>query len=422
MIHRFKTSFIASAIGLIFLAGMPARAETTVKVLSINRDSAPWKQIYTDLVGAYNAANTDVTVSLEFMEDEAFKQKLPTLLQSDAAPDLFFSWSGGVFYEQAEQGFLRDITGLVDDDWRAEASAGGLAALSYEGKYYGAPEASQAVAMWYNKDLAAKAGIDPTVIRTWDDFLGQVQAVKDAGLTPIVIGGQDKWTLHFYYSLLAMRIMGGESIKASAAGENGGFDNQDWIRVGEEFMRLIELEPFQEGYLGVKYDQATGLWGDGAGVFHLMGDWDLGAQRAASSSGGLANDQLGIIAFPAVEGGRGAVTETFGGASGFIVGRNASDEAVAFLRYFMGPQAQERAAREGVYIPTVPSAAPLVKDSILKQFAELLSNSSYHQLFLDQALGADLGGAVNDVSAQLATGDITPEEAAAILEETREFQ
>jgi raffinose/stachyose/melibiose transport system substrate-binding protein len=37
-------------------------------------------------------------------------------------------------------------------------------------------------------------------------------------------------------------------------------------------------------------------------------------------------------------------------------------------------------------------------------------------------LGADLGGAVNDVSAQLATGDITPVEAAAILEETREFQ
>ncbi len=413
---------IAGAMMLAGLVAGTADAETTVKVLSINRDSPEWKQIYTDAITEYNAANPGVTVEIEYMEDEAFKQKLPTLLQSDAAPDLFFSWSGGVFYEQARQGFLRPITGMIGDDWRAEASAGGLAALSYEGENYGAPEAAQNVAIWYNKELAAKAGVDPTAIKTWDDFLEQVKAVKDAGITPIIVGGQDKWTLHFYYSMLAMRIMGGEGILTSSLGENGGFDNEDWVRVGQEYLRLIELEPFQEGYLGVKYDQATGLWGDGGAVFHLMGDWDLGAQRAASSSGGLSNEQLGIIPFPAVEGGRGAVTETFGGASGFVVTKNAPDEAVDFLRYFMGPVPQENAARGGVYIPTIPTAAPLVEDSILKQFAALGGKSTFHQLFLDQALGADLGGAVNDVSAQLATGDITPEEAAAILEETRQFQ
>jgi raffinose/stachyose/melibiose transport system substrate-binding protein len=364
MMYGSKALFIALATVLFLLAGVPAEAETTANVLSINRDNTSWKQIYTDLVEAYSAAQDDATVTIEYMEDEAFKQKLPTLLQSEAAPDLFFSWGGGVFYEQAKQGFLRDITTLVDDEWRAEASAGGLAAFSYEGANYGAPEASQAVAIWYNKDLAAEAGVDPTTIQTWDDFLDQVQTVKDAGLTPIVIGGQNRWTLHFYYSLLAMRIMGGEGIKASAAGENGGFDNEDWVRVGEEYRRLIALAPFQEGYLGVKYDQATGLWGDGTTVFHLMGDWDLGVLRAASSNGGLTNDQLGIIPFPAADGGKGPVSATFGGASGFIAGRNASDEAVTFLRYFMGPEAQERAAREGVYVPTVPSAALLVEDSV----------------------------------------------------------
>ena len=418
----FKSVSVGALAGLTLFATSTVYGETTVKVLSINRDVPAWKQIYLDVISDYNATHDGTTVSVEFMEDEAFKQKLPTLLQSDAAPDLFFSWSGGVFYEQAKQGFLRDITALVDEDWQAEASSGGLQALSFEDKNYGAPEAAQAVALWYNKDLAAEAGVDPAAIETWDDFLDQVVTIKEAGLTPIVIGGQDKWTLHFYYSLLAMRIMGGEGIKASAAGENGGFDNEDWVRVGEEYRRLIELEPFQDGYLGIKYDQATGLWGDGAAVFQLMGDWDLGAQRAAASSGGLSNEQLGVIPFPAVEGGRGAVTETFGGASGFIVGKNAPDEAVDFLRYFMGPKAQERAAKEGIYVPTVPSAATMVDDAILKQFAELLSNSTYHQLFLDQALGADLGGAVNDISAQLATGDITPADAAAILEETREFQ
>lgn len=410
---------LASAVALT--AGM-ASAEVEVNVLSINRDSDNWRQLYLDTVAAYNEATPGVTVNLEFMEDEAFKQKLPTLLQSDAAPDMFFSWSGGVFYEQADQGFLRSLPEDVVAEWEQELSAGGMAALSYNGKFYGAPEASQNVAIWYNKDLAKQVGVDPTTIKTYDDLLAQVSAAKDAGVTPFVVGGQDKWPLHFFYSFLAMRIMGQEGMAASAAGENGGFGNEDWVRAGEEYMRLIELDPFQPGFMGVKYDAATGLWGDGGSLFHLMGDWDLGASRGAASNGGLTDDQLGVIPFPMVDGGKGAITDTLGGASGFVLTKNAPDEAIDFLKVFMGVEAQKRAASEGVYIPTVPTAGGLVEDVILKQFAAIGGASTYHQLFLDQFFGSTLGGAINDVSAQMATGDITPEEAAELLEETRAFQ
>ena len=413
---------LVSSILALGLAVGPVAAQTTIDVLSINRDTASWKQLYLDMVETWNAQNPEVQVNLEFMEDESFKQKLPTLLQSDAAPDLFFSWSGGVFYEQAEQGFLKPIPDGKISEWDGKLSAGGLAALSYDGKFYGAPEASQNVALWYNKDLAAEVGVDPSTIESYDDFLSQVQAAKDAGVTPIIVGGQDKWPLHFYYSLIAMRIMGQEGMAASAAGENGGFDNADWVRAGEEYLRLIALEPFQNGFMGVKYDGATGLWGDGKGLFHLMGDWDLGAQRAASTSGGLSDKQLGVVPFPMIEGGRGKVTDTLGGASGFVLTKNAPDEAVDFLAYFLGEAAQKRAASEGIYIPTAPAAGSLVEDPILQQFAAIGGGSTYHQLFLDQYFGSTLGGAINDVSAQMATGDITAEEAAALLEETRQFQ
>lgn len=416
---KLLTLSMASAIAITAAA---ASAEVEVNVLSINRDSQNWKDLYLDTVAAYNEANPGVTVNLEFMEDEAFKQKLPTLLQSDAAPDMFFSWSGGVFYEQADQGFLRALPEEVVGEWEQELSAGGMAALSYNGKFYGAPEASQNVAIWYNKDLAKQVGVDPTTIATYDDLLDQVKAAKAAGVTPFVVGGQDKWPLHFFYSLIAMRIMGQEGMAASNAGENGGFDNADWVRAGEEYVRLIELEPFQAGFMGVKYDAATGLWGDGGSLFHLMGDWDLGASRGAASNGGLTDDQLGVIPFPMIEGGKGAITDTLGGASGFVLTKNAPDEAIDFLKTFMGVEAQKRAASEGVYIPTVPTAGGLVEDVILKQFASIGGASTYHQLFLDQFFGSTLGGAINDVSAQMATGDITPADAAKQLEETRQFQ
>ncbi|MES0864292.1 extracellular solute-binding protein [Ruegeria sp. SCPT10] len=413
---------ILAAGAVVFMTTTTAVADTEIKILSINRDSETWRALYDDVVADYNANNPDVTVVVEYMEDESFKQKLPTLLQSAAAPDMFFSWSGGVFYEQAEQGFLGALPDSVVAEWQQELSPGGMAALSHNGKFYGAPEASQNVAIWYNKDIAAQLGVDPTTIKTYDDLLEMVKTAKAGDVTPFVVGGQDKWPLHFFYSFLAMRIMGKEGMAASAAGENGGFNNEDWIRAGQEYMRLIELEPFQNGFMGVKYDQATGLWGDGGSLFHLMGDWDLGASRGAASNGGLTNDQLGVIPFPMVEGGKGAVTDTLGGASGFVLTSKASPEAIDFLKVFMGVEAQKRAAREATYIPTVPSAGDLVEDPILKQFAAIGGASTYHQLFLDQYFGSSLGGAINDVSAQMATGDITPEAAAELLEDTRAFQ
>lgn len=397
-------------------------ADTTVDVLSINRDGGPWGDLYANAVSSFEAANPGVTVNLEYMEDEAFKQKLPTLLQSDAAPDMFFSWSGGTFYEQAEQGFLRALDDATVAEWQTELSAGGMAALSHQGKYYGAPESANYVAIYYNKDHAASLGLDPETIATYDDLLAAVEAAKAGGVTPFVVGGQDKWPLHFFYSLIAMRIMGQEGMAASAAGENGGFNNADWVRAGEEFARLIALEPFQDGFMAAKYDAASGLWGDGGALFHLMGDWDIGAQRGLSTSGGLTNEQLGIIAFPMIDGGKGSMADTLGGASGFVLAKGASDEAVAFMKHLLGEDTQKQAAAAGIYVPTVPSAGSLVEDELLQEFAIMGGNSTYHQLFLDQFFGAELGGAINDVSAQLATGDITPEAAAEMLEETRSFQ
>ena len=416
-----KTKTLSLAVACMLLAGT-AMAETEINVLSINRDDVNWQKLYADLVQEYNDSHPGVTVKVEFMEDESFKQKLPTLLQSKAAPDIFFSFSGGTFYEQASQGFLQPLDDATVADWKTELSAGGMAALSYQGKYYGAPEAANNVAIYYNKDLATKVGVDPSTIKTYDDLLAQVKAAKDAGVTPFVVGGQDKWPLHFFYSFMAMRILGQEGMAASAAGENGGFDNEGWVQAGKEYMRLIELEPFQDGFMSAKYDQATGLWGDGGGLFHLMGDWDLLSQRNAASDGGLKNEQLGVIPFPMIEGGKGSITDTLGGASGFILGKNAPAEAKDFLKFFLGAKAQTRAAEEGFYIPTVPAAGPSVKDSIMKEFAAIGGSSTYHQLFLDQFFGASLGGTINDVSAQMATGDITPEEAAKLLEETRQFQ
>ena len=69
----------------------------------------------------------------------------------------------------------------------------------------------------------AKAGVDGTTIKTWDDLLAAVKKLKAAGMTPIAVGGADKWPLHFYWTHLAMRarrqarLRGGDAVARTAA-------------------------------------------------------------------------------------------------------------------------------------------------------------------------------------------------------------
>ena len=193
-----------------------AAQDTVVKWLHI--ETAPaivaaWEQVVAD----YEAAHPDVTIEMQFLENEAFKAKLTTLLQSDARPDIFYSWGGGVLKVQIEAGVLRDIDDLMRGEWEETLSPAAVNAFTYDGKVYGTPHLVSQVGFWYNKALFAKAGLNADDIKTWDDLLGAVQKLKDAGITPIAVGGADKWPLHFYWTHLAIRVGGKEALEGEAA-------------------------------------------------------------------------------------------------------------------------------------------------------------------------------------------------------------
>ena len=109
----------------------------------------------------------------------------------------------------------------------------------------------------------------PRKIKTWDDLLAAVKTLKAAGVTPIVVGGADKWPLHFYWTHLAVRIGGKAAFEAALRGENGGFEGETFQKSGELFKQLVDLQPFQNGFLGFKNPQAVGYFGDGKAAMTL---------------------------------------------------------------------------------------------------------------------------------------------------------
>ncbi|WP_197054662.1 ABC transporter substrate-binding protein [Paracoccus sp. PAMC 22219] len=108
----YPTAALAAALAII--SGQAALAQTEITVLRVavnDEQEAYLEQIAT----AFEAQNEGVTVSFEYVANEAYKSRLPTLLQSDARPDIFYSWGGQTVVEQVQAGFLQPIDALLPE-------------------------------------------------------------------------------------------------------------------------------------------------------------------------------------------------------------------------------------------------------------------------------------------------------------------
>ncbi|MBL6675557.1 MAG: carbohydrate ABC transporter substrate-binding protein [Alphaproteobacteria bacterium] len=403
---------------IILVAFNTANAETIKWLHLFGEDSKE----YPNIVKASKEfeEKTGHTVVLQYLENESLKAKLPTMLQSNDKPDIFYSWGGGVMYDQARAGFLRDVSSLVPNSYLETVSAAAADAFTYEGQRVGLPLQVSQVAWWYNKDLMNQAGVDVSQIKMWDDLLDAVKQIKAAGITPICMGGKDKWPVHFVWTHLHIRN-GGKGLFLESL-NNGGWDRPEYIRSGEQMLELVELEPFQKGWLAATWPDQAGFFGDGKCAMAFMGNWMYGAQASNSASGeGLGDSNMGMFNMPMTNGGLGDSGDTLGGINGWLFSSSASDAAVELMMHYISLDIQKEDASNGAYIPIVKGADESLTNPFLQQVAKNISSSEYHQIFYDQFLGADIGRVVNDVSTDLAAGIISAEEATQAVQEAWEF-
>ena len=377
----------------------------------------PGKALWQTMADEYTAAHPNVTIHITILENEAFKTKLTSVMQGGTPPDIFQSWGGGVMNDQIAAGMLQDITPALDADggaWRNSFAPGALAVYALDGKNYGVPWDMGEVAWWYNKDLFAKANIS-AVPATWDDLLADVKALKAAGITPISLGEKDSWTGMHVWSYLATRICGQTKFLAAANRTGGSFTDPCFVEAGKDLKALIDLQPFEAGFLGMSHDQMQGTFGNGKAAMELSGQWAPGSESGqAADKKGVAN--LGLFNFPAVAGGAGDVTDVMGGGNGFAIGKNAPAEAVDFVKYLTAPEQQKRVAASGGGIPVVKGGEAGLKDPNMVLVQSSFAAAKYFQLYYDQYMPSAMGGILNDAVAKLYAGTETPEQVAAEIE------
>ncbi|MBX3085723.1 MAG: extracellular solute-binding protein [Anaerolineae bacterium] len=423
--RRFLILLAALSLVLVSL-GTTARAQDKVTVKWWDIFTTPQTQVdyVQKIADDYMKMHPNVTVEITNLENEAFKAKLATVMQGSASggeiPDLFHSWGGGVLKTYADAGLLRDIGPELSangDEWKNSFSTqSALNLFAFDGKYYGVPTTWGAVGFWYNKELFDKAGITETP-KTWTELIDAVKKLQAAGITPFTIGEKDKWPGHFWWVYLAVRT-GGQKAFDAAYGRTGTFADPPFVQAGQLLKDLVDMNPFPEGFLGLDYGHAAGIMGDGKAAMELMGQWSPGVQQGNAADGKGIPDKLGWFSFPMVEGGAGDASDVFGGGDGIAVGKDASPEAIDFLKYVTSTDVQKGFVELNVgFIPTNKDAEGSITDPLLKDILAARNGAKYFQLYYDQYLPPAIAQAVLDATQGIFAGTTSPEEAAQAIED-----
>ena len=376
-------------------ANGPGAEPEVVRVEAINRNDevhAYWREI----ADAFEAENPGTLIDITHRPGVRYRVELMSILGAETPPDLIYTWSGGHLDALREAGFARDLTDEMAEGWAYEFKPGALQTYTHEGRVHGVPMHLSLISLYANRPVLEEAGVSVDSLRTWDGFLDAVEDLQDAGIQPVTVGGGDIWPYNLYFGQLAQRIGGRAAIRGALAGEGEGFEGPAFRAAGDQFERLVALDPFQPGHGGMDDGRATQMVAEGEAAMILTGSWRLQRMFWNWEGGPEAmEEELVQLPFPAI-GDRPQQTFTYGGADGFAVSPEAPEAAIDFLRRLTAIDVQERMAEIASDIPAASGADLGVAAGFLQDATERVLVSTYHQLYLDQELGPRAGDVLNE--------------------------
>ncbi|MHC5903717.1 extracellular solute-binding protein [Streptomyces sp. S6] len=410
----------AAGLGMAALSGCGGDSDggssggtTTVEWWNIST-TEPAKSVWAALAKKFESQNPGVKIKIVQLENDAYKSKMTAQTASGKLPDIFHTWGGGVLKQQVEAGLVEDLSERTKP-WSESLLPVAKAPYLIDEKVYGIPFDIGMIGFWYNKALFKKAGIAGPPA-TWSAFLDAVRKLKAAGITPLALAGKESWTGMYYWAYLAMRTAGLDALQKADTSKD--FTGDGFVQAGQHLQELVDLQPFQKGFLGAAYSSPTGqaaAVGNAKAAMELMGQW---APTVEADAGKGIGADLGFFPFPAVEGGKGAITEVFGGGGGHALRKGAPQAAVDFLKFFASEVTDIELVSKTGALPVVPAAESALKDPNLKAVQAQLKAATGFQLYLDQAYAPAVGQQVNDSVAGLIAGSKSPQQVTQAITKT----
>ncbi|MCK8478369.1 extracellular solute-binding protein [Microbacterium aurugineum] len=403
-----------ATVGALALSGCTAGSTDdsgdSAMTLWHNSTTGPGVEFWEQTVADFEEANPGVTIDIQSIQNEDLDGKLQTALNSGDAPDIFLQRGGGKMAAMVKAGQLKDLTDSITGAAAEEISDAAYSASSLDGKIYALPVAVLPGGLFYSQDLFDEAGIaeNPT---TLDELEAATEKLKSAGIDPVALGAKNAWPAAHWYYWLALRECSSDTL-AQAADEMN-FDDDCWVRAGEDLQAFAATEPFNSGFLTTTAQQgaasSAGLIANHKAAMELMGAWNPGV------IGSLTPDQkplpdLSWFPFPEVEGGEGEPGSMMGGVDGYSCSVDAPDACVDFLNY-LGTSEVQTAYYKAFNAPPVNTVAQeVVTEPYLQAILEAYNAAPYATQWLDTVYGQNVGNALNVAVVNMLAGQGTPED------------
>ncbi|CAL9629812.1 extracellular solute-binding protein [Streptomyces werraensis] len=386
----------------------------------------PQEGVRAGAVDAFNKAHPDTQIEDTTYQNDAYKTKIKTAIGAGQAPTVIWGWGGGTLRAYAEAGQVEDLTPWFDEnpDVKKGLFPSSFGAATVDGKIYAMPcETVQPIILYYNKRVFDRVKADPP--ETWDDIMALVPKFNAKGIAPFALGGQSRWTNMMWLEFLFDRIGGPEVFQAAIEGERNAWSHPDAIKALTALQDLVKADGFVKGFSSItadsNADQAL-LYTDRAAMM-LHGAWSYGIQKA---DGGdfVSSDSLGFMTFPAVEGGKGDLSNTVGNPAQYLsVSAKASAEQKKTAKdFFATGILQEEEVKQWIGNGSVPIRLGTEKLLAASDNAEFLQFTydiaSKAKVFVqswDQALSPTAAETLLDNIVKLFQLSITPQQFASNL-------
>lgn len=411
------TLAVATVIGMSACGGSGSSSDDKTITFWHNASAGEGRQYWENLAKSFESANPGTKVEVQAIQNEDFAGKLQTAMQDPASgPDVFMSLGGAKTQEMIDAGQVMDLTDKISDTVKTDMKTT-LSAATFDGKVYGVPVSVEPGGMWYSKDLFKKAGVSD-VPTTYEDLLADAKKLKESGTDAIALGAKDAWPAAHWYYWLVLRECSSEVYDKSV--QDHDFSNECWVNAGKKLQELKDLKVFNDGFLTTTAQQgansSAGLLANHKAAMELMGAWEPGVLKDLTPDQKPMAD-LGFFTFPEVAGGEGEPGALMGGVTYFCVNPKASQTSIDFVNYMGEKKNQEDYAKAFSTIPASEPARGVVTDESLKQVIEYLDKAPSMQLWMDTALGTNIGNALNAAVVNMLSGQGSPEDIVKAMED-----
>ncbi len=376
----------------------------------------PKNSMFKELIAEYMAENPHVTINMDCILNDQYKEKIRMVVSSDEVPDIFSSWSGTFAQEMIASGNVAPLNDLYESDpeWAGSIAQASIDGFTFDGQIYGVPWSQDGKVFYYNKTIFEENNLE--VPTTWNQFIDVLDKLKAAGYeTPIAGGMSDTWAILHFLGTMNQRMVDPEVLAKDYDPATGEFTDPAYVEVLKKWQQLTSY--MGEESVAIDHETARNTYfstGQAPIMYLQFAEITLLEQSVPEDF------EYGFFNFPAFEEGKGDANALTGAPEGFMISNKAEnpEECRKFLKWLVSKKGGEALTLKCGDLSSVAGAVD--ETNALPAHLEamdIIAGASTLAPWFDNACDAAVYTVYGQGAQAIITGDETPESVMKMVQE-----